>query len=77
MQSGLGITLLLNLMLTFTVDGISIGGHLGGLVGGAVCGYVMLAPNHRAFPKWARYATPAAVLVVSFVICLAVSQNTI
>jgi hypothetical protein len=29
--------IVLNLILTFSISGISIGGHLGGLVGGALC----------------------------------------
>jgi membrane associated rhomboid family serine protease len=28
---------IINLIFTFTVSGISIGGHLGGLAGGALC----------------------------------------
>jgi membrane associated rhomboid family serine protease len=40
--SGLGLMLAINLIFTFSVPGISIGGHLGGLVGGLVAGWLML-----------------------------------
>ncbi len=59
--TGIGTTLLLNLVLTFTISGISIGGHLGGVAVGAVCGWVMLAPAWKPVPKWATYATPIAL----------------
>ena len=41
MQSGLGITLLLNLGITFVIPNISIGGHIGGLAAGGIVGYLM------------------------------------
>ena len=38
MQTGLGGIVLINLLFTFLVPGISIGGHVGGLLGGVVVG---------------------------------------
>ena len=67
-STGLGTTLLLNLFLTFTIPGISIGGHIGGIVGGAIAGWVVLAPSHRPVPTWATYAGPVAVIVLSLIV---------
>jgi membrane associated rhomboid family serine protease len=41
-QSGLGLTLLLNLGISLSVRGISIGGHLGGLLGGLIAGWLVV-----------------------------------
>src|SRR5262249_11033112 len=46
-QSGLGPTLLINILFSLTVSGISIGGHLGGLVGGMVTGWLIVEVGER------------------------------
>jgi membrane associated rhomboid family serine protease len=49
-RSGVGTLIVINLIITFTIPGISIGGHLGGLAGGAAAGSVMLpsSPSRRS-----------------------------
>ena len=62
-STGLGGTILINLVLTFTLSGyISVGGHIGGLIGGFVSGYVLL----DAGPKYLKddRATLGAVIGV-------------
>jgi len=41
-QSGVGGLIVINLVLSFVIPGIAIGGHLGGLVGGFLVGAFML-----------------------------------
>jgi membrane associated rhomboid family serine protease len=47
MASGLGPTIIFNLLLSFLIPGISIGGHIGGLIGGAACGWLLVEFRER------------------------------
>ena len=40
-QTSLGGTIMLNLLITFAIPGISIGGHVGGLIGGFIAGWIL------------------------------------
>ena len=44
---------LINLVLSFAISGISIGGHIGGLVGGALCTLVLshFGRGHAAYTR--------------------------
>lgn len=75
-STSLGTTLLINFFITFAIPGISIGGHVGGAVAGAACGYVMLAPKWKKFPKWSGYATPAAVALVSVIASVVIASSS-
>lgn len=66
-STGIGTTLLLNLVLTFSLSGVSVGGHLGGAVGGAVCGFFMLAPTWRPQPRWVAVVAPLSVGLAAIV----------
>lgn len=64
-QSGVGALIAVNLLLTFVVPGISIGGHLGGLAAGSLLGGAMLRqrPSRRATVQ--SVALAAAVALAS------------
>ncbi len=52
-QSGIGGLVLINLMFTFLLPGISIGGHVGGLVGGLIGGALLFEmPRRMPTPRW-------------------------
>ena len=47
MESGLGLWIGLNLLLTFTIPNISIGGHIGGLIGGGLAALLLFDLRDR------------------------------
>jgi membrane associated rhomboid family serine protease len=66
LASQIGLWVILNLAFTFTVPGISIGGHLGGLAGGAAAAGVILAGERRggaAIPEALGLLLVAAISV--------------
>jgi membrane associated rhomboid family serine protease len=63
--------IVINLIFTFTVGGISVGGHFGGLVGGAL-GMLALSHFGRTHPAYGRAGLPgiAGVLAVGAIAIL-------
>jgi membrane associated rhomboid family serine protease len=63
MGSGLPLWLGINLVLTFTIPGLSKGGHVGGLIGGIVAAALIfeLPARIRRFPQSAAMVLAGAV----------------
>ncbi|MFL5861814.1 MAG: rhomboid family intramembrane serine protease [Solirubrobacteraceae bacterium] len=74
-QSGLGLTLLINIVFTLSVSGISIGGHLGGVVGGGICGWLIVQVGERRRMPAAALAGCAVVAALSVIGAIAVAGS--
>ena len=72
-QSGLGPTLLINVVFTISVRGISIGAHLGGLVGGMLSGWLIVEVAERRRQPALAIAGCAVIAVVAVVGAIAVA----
>lgn len=76
MQSGLGVTLLLNLGITFVIPNISIGGHIGGLIAGGIVGYLMFEIAERRRLAMAPVVGVCLALAVALAVgCVAVASS--
>jgi membrane associated rhomboid family serine protease len=74
-QSGLGFTLVINIVFSLSVSGISIGGHLGGVVGGAICGWLIVQLGERRRMPAAAIAGCVVVAAVSVIAAIAVAGS--
>lgn len=75
--SEIGVIIGINLLLTFTISGISIGGHLGGLIGGGICGMLVIAGERGYFGSNARiieYGGMILIGVLSVVFAISASE---
>jgi membrane associated rhomboid family serine protease len=75
MESGIGGLILLNLLLSFTIAGISVGGHIGGLVGGFLAGLALRTADDRRMPALGFVAC-LLLCAVSVAGALAVAGST-
>ena len=66
-DSGVMGLLLLNLLSTFLIPNISIGGHIGGLAGGVVAGWLLLTPERSGrLRPWAASVLTVGLMGVFF-----------
>jgi membrane associated rhomboid family serine protease len=72
-QSGLGFVLVLNLIISISFRGISIGAHLGGLIAGVICGLLIVELAERRRSPWLALLGCGAVAVASVVGAIAVA----
>jgi membrane associated rhomboid family serine protease len=77
MESGLPFWIGINLLFTFTIPGLSIGGHIGGLIGGAACAVLLfdLRDRVRALPALVPTALCVVLGVAAVLGSIAVSSS--
>jgi membrane associated rhomboid family serine protease len=73
MQSGVGGLILINLVISFTLPGISWGGHIGGLIGGTLAALLLQEGDRRRMQALA-FAGCAAIAVASVAGSIATSK---
>jgi membrane associated rhomboid family serine protease len=76
MQSGLPLWIGINLLITFTIPHISIGGHIGGLIGGALVAVVLFElPDRLRVPAMAANVLAGVMGAAAIVASIAVVSS--
>jgi len=73
MQSGIGGLIILNLVLSFSLAGISVGAHIGGLIGGAIAALAVRTADARGVPALG-FAACLLISVAAVAAAIAVSH---
>ncbi len=79
LASQIGIFVIFNLVITFSVPNISLGGHLGGLVGGGLAALLFSAVERRrlANAKLIEAAGILALCAIAVAGCLIVAESSV
>jgi membrane associated rhomboid family serine protease len=75
MQSGIGPLILFNLVFSFVLSNISIGGHIGGLIGGSAAILLLHQLDRGRAPKAVAYGALAVVAVAVAIASVAVAES--
>jgi membrane associated rhomboid family serine protease len=75
--SGIAPILALNLVITFVIPRISVGGHVGGLIAGAAVGAVYIAIVRAKKSSWVSVGIAAALGAAFFAATAALASNPI
>ena len=70
LRTGLGLVFVINLLITITIPGISVGGHFGGAIAGALCGAVMIGRSRYGSAEWWQVIVPLAIAFASVAIAV-------
>lgn len=75
LQTPVGSLIIFNLLLSFVLPNVSVGGHIGGLIGGALIGYAYTQGEHRG-ARWLGWAACAVVAAASIAGATAVAGGS-
>jgi membrane associated rhomboid family serine protease len=72
-----GPLLLVNLVLTFTLNGVSKGGHIGGLLFGIAAGAIIMHPKRRGKSLPQDMAIMAGLMALAIIVSFAVANSRV